>query len=249
MRSPRHRRLLVSTGVLLLLGFAFAALIDRLSVADAAAPPACDRGRATVSGGDDVRGSVLVVRVDERPLDSESSRVAVYACWRPTGRRFLLRREHHFGLDGTEPTSTMVIDRRYVGVLALTLGSHSSWASAAVWDVRSGRRLHDTRACPPDPSVEDAASGVQSVVFLPGGGMAYACDQLRLADDHGDRQIAPPGSRAHNLAVSVDLWQQHRDRLLWFTGPDRESDADETIAGQEEAHSMGLPYQRRRQPR
>jgi hypothetical protein len=49
--------------------------------------------------------------------------------------------------------------------------------------------------------------------------------------------------------VSVDLWQQHRDRLLWVTGPDHESDADENVAGQEEVHSMGLPYQPQRRPR
>ena len=189
---------------------------------------------------DGLRGKVLVVRQRQRPLAGQSSRSRVFGCWRPTGRRFLIRREHEAGLDLAQPTTATVRRGRYIGIVKYSLGGQASFALAEVWDARSHRRLYDSRACGRDSTIEEpfGTEAVEEVVFLGDGEMAYACDQLRFADRHGDRQIAPRGSNVHNLAVSA-TWHGELDRLYWATG---DRDGEQTHVMELPRRASSLPY-------
>jgi len=58
-------------------------------------------------------------------------------------------------------------------------------------------------------------SGVEDAAFLPRGGLAYECGQLRLADAKGDRQLEPPGTDVRNLGVSANA-RGFNARLYWL---------------------------------
>ena len=178
--------------------------------------PDCARGGATVIASDGLRGKVLVVRQRQRPLAGQSSRSRVFGCWRPTGRRFLIRREHEAGLDLAQPTTATVRRGRYIGIVKYSLGGQASFALAEVWDARSHRRLYDSRACGRDSTIEEpfGTEAVEEVVFLGDGEMAYACDQLRFADRHGDRQIAPRGKKRAQPGRVGDLAWGTRSAVL-----------------------------------
>ena len=205
--------------------------------AEAARPvPDCLRGGARIvadgalraDSDRPIRSRTVVVRRRLRPGANESYRANLLACWRPTGRRTVIRRESQSGLDSGEENRVTVVDDRYVGVdTFFYCGPCGTWGGAAVWDARRGRRLHRSSGCPPTQSGGFTGGGVEEVVFLRGGGMAYLCDQLRIADRRGDRQLAPPGSEPRELAVTPD---SVRERLYWVTG----------ASGSEQAHSLVL---------
>lgn len=187
--------------------------------------------RADPDGG--LRSRTVVVRRRLSPRVGENYRANLLACWRPTGRRTVIRRESQFGLDGGEENRVTIVNDRYVGVLTYYYcGICGTWGSAAVWDARRGRRLHRSAGCPRERG-EFTTGGVKEVAFLRGGGMAYLCEQLRLVDRRGDRQLAPPGSQPRELAVTPDQFSDlgsFTERLYWLTGED----------GSAELHSLAL---------
>jgi hypothetical protein len=180
-----------------------------------------------------IRSRTVVVRRRLSPGYNESYRANLLACWRPTGRRTVIRRESQSGLDGGEENRVTVVSDRFVGVHTFFYcGICGTWGGAEVWDARRGRRLHRSAGCQPTRG-DTISGGAEEVVFLRGGGMAYLCDQLRIADRRGDRQLAPPGSRPRELAVTPDPHVglgSARERLYWVTG----------AFGSEQAHSLVL---------
>ena len=185
-----------------------------LLVLVAARPPgAAAQTRSCVRGGaqlEAVAGKVRVVRVEERPRRGETRRQRLLGCWVPTGRRFTLAQERDLGADLRTRTRIAIVEERFVGVIVHYEGGVSETVRAAVWDARTRRRLADSRRC--DVERGDL-TGIDDAVFLPGGGMAYACGELRIADRAGDRQLEPPGAFARNLAVSAA--RAFTPRLYW----------------------------------
>jgi hypothetical protein len=171
---------------------------------------------AATSGGCLRGGAELVlaaghVRVVALPGGAAKRVQRLYACWTRTGRRFALSPAAGVGSNRVQSTVHIVGD--HVGSIVWT----ETRSVAALWDARTGRKLHDSRRCP----VSATARGVGEAVFLSGGAMAYSCRELRLADADGDRQLVPAGGAVNRLAVSVDTggpggppvlyWQENRD--------------------------------------
>jgi hypothetical protein len=89
-------------------------------------------------------------------------------------------------------------------------GGVSVSRTAAVWDTVKRTRLHESTVC--DETDQGDFSGVDDAAFLPRGGLAYSCGQLRIADAKGDRPLEPAGVR--NLAVSTRM-NGFGPRLYW----------------------------------
>jgi hypothetical protein len=157
-------------------------------------------------------GSVRVVSVKETPSGNVTRRDRIYGCWATTGRRFTMLESRDFGLDEIERDSFTIVDQRYAGVLSDFEGGASEARSAATFDVKTRKALHDTNPC--DEVDTGDFSGVDDVAFLPRGGIAYSCGRLRIADGHGDRQLEPPGTDVRHLAVG-DSSFSFGPRLYW----------------------------------
>ena len=78
-------------------------------------------------------------------------------------------------------------------------GGASESFTAASYDVKGRKPLHDSDAC--DSFDDGDVSGVREVVFFKNGGMAYSCGELRIADGNGDRALEPAGTAVSELAV------------------------------------------------
>jgi hypothetical protein len=164
------------------------------------ATESCTRGGAKLVAAS---GKTRVLRRKLRPrLDGETRREAVLACWAPTGKRKTLVLEREFGDDLAMRTTIEIVGGRYVGVLVRTTGGEVEDISAELWDAKRQRKLHTTEACDTDPFGE--TTGIADVVFLPGGGMAFACQRLllfRRASSRTAEELEPAGTRVGFLAV------------------------------------------------
>jgi hypothetical protein len=192
---------------------AFGALLISASPADAA--PSCSRGGATILAAS---AKTRVVSIRNRPRNQETRRHHVFGCRVPTGRRFELFYSRDFGLDLIERDRFTIVEDRYIGALRTFEGGVSESRTATVYDAFTRRKLRDGGPC--SQVDQGDFSGVDDAVFLPRGGLAYACGRLRIADAQGDRQLEPPGTDVRHLAVSLNSRGFH-SRLYWtvFVGP------------------------------
>lgn len=174
-----------------------------------AAAKSCMRDGATLLAAS---GPVRVVSVKERPRNSETRRDRVYGCRSTDGRRFTMFESRDFGLDLIQRDGFTIVSGRYVGVISLFEGGVSESRSAAVYDTRTRRRIHASTAC--DSVDSGDFSGVEDAVFFDGGGIAYACGRLRIADGKGDRELEPAGTLVRHLAVALNT-QGFIPRLYW----------------------------------
>ncbi len=193
----------------------FGDLVGAVPVADgriAARPkPDCLKSGGSLVAAD---GNVVVLRVSLRPQAGAKRQDRLFACWVPTGRRFPMLDEVQL-LDDTftGSGSIEIVGGRYVGLRLVSVTALSTARGAEVWDARTARKVHTSTPCDAAGS-SSPASGVDEAVFLPGGGMAYSCGQLRLADGHGDRQLEPPGTDVSDLAVATAA-AGNLPRLYW----------------------------------
>jgi hypothetical protein len=160
-------------------------------------------------------GSARVVSVAERPRNAETRRDRIYGCWTSTGRRFTLFVQRDFGLDLIERADLQIVDGRYIGVIRTFEGGVSESRTAATWDARRHRRVHDSGPC--DQVDAGDFSGVEDALFFHGGGLAYACGRLRIADARGDRELEPAGTDVRHLAVASHT-RGFGERLYWTAG-------------------------------
>ncbi len=191
-----------------------AALLLPAAVADAK-PPSCTRGGATL---EQASGSVRVVRRGLKTNGvNETRRDGLSACWAPTGKRFRIATERDFGDDLRSSTRIEIVDERYVGVVLTGEGGVSIGVTASVFDARKAKGLHRSRKCDAD---DDDFRGPDDVVFLPKGGMAFACGPLwlfRTASQKAPTLLEPAGSGARSLGLS-DGSDSFVDRLHWTLG-------------------------------
>ncbi len=191
-----------------------AALLLPAAVADAK-PPSCIRGGATL---EQASGNVRVVRRGLKTNGvNETRRDGLSACWAPTGKRFRIATERDFGDDLRSSTRIEIVDERYVGVVLTGEGGVSIGVTASVFDARKAKRLHRSRKCDAD---DDDFRGPDDVVFLPKGGMVFACGPLwffRNAAQKTATQLEPAsaGARSLGLAHGSDSFI---DRLYWTLG-------------------------------
>jgi hypothetical protein len=192
-------------------------LLTCLAALLAAAPAHAAAKSCTRDGGKllAASASVRVVSVDERPRNSETRRDRIYGCRSNDGRRFTMFESRDFGLDLIQRDDFAILDGRYVGVISDFEGGVSESRSAAVYDTKTRKRIHASTGC--DSVDFGDFSGVQDAVFFSGGGMAYACSRLRIADGHGDRELEPAGTVVMHLAVSENTIG-FRTRLYWTVG-------------------------------
>jgi len=191
-----------------------AALLLPAAAADAKAP-SCTRGGFAL---EQASGKVRIVTKDLKTNGvNETRREAVSACWTSTGKRFRIATERDFGDDLRSSTRIEIVDERYVGVVLTGEGGVSIGVTASVFDARQAKRLHRSTACDAD---DDDFRGPDDVVFLPGGGMAFACGALylfRTASTTTPQQLEPVTARARSLALSSHS-DSFIDRLYWTLG-------------------------------
>jgi hypothetical protein len=168
--------------------------------APAQAAPSCTRDGAKLLAAS---GSVRVVSLKGKRGKTETRHDRILGCRTSTGRRFTMFEAIDHGLDEIRRDTFTIVQGRYVGVFTDFEGGTGDSFTAATYDVVKRKRLHTTSACDAD---ED---GVDEAVFFKNGGIAYACNQLRVADGKGDRQIEPAGTGVQQLAVSAG------SRLYW----------------------------------
>jgi hypothetical protein len=193
---------------------AAASLLAALPALAAAKAPRCTRGGATLITA---QGGTAIVGQKLRPRNSETRRTRILACRIPTGRRFTMFDSRDFGLDLIERDGYEILfGGRFIGVIRDFEGGVSESRTAELWSVVQRRRLHDTKPC--SEIDRGDLSGIDDAVFWASGirsaGMAYACDQLRIADGKGDRQVEPATARVRNLAVSQNSFN-FGPRLYW----------------------------------
>jgi hypothetical protein len=180
-----------------------------LSAAAAQAAPNCSRG-----GGKVVAASakVRVIAIANEPKNQESRRDHILGCRVATGRRFELFFARDFGLDLIERDDYQIVEERYIGVLRDFEGGVSESRTAATYDTFTRKKLRNSGPC--DSVDTGDFSGVEDAVFLPRGGLAYACGRLRISDSKGDRELEPPGTDVRHLAVSFNT-RDFNSRLYW----------------------------------
>lgn len=194
---------------------AIAVILSTLGVVAATAPaahaaaPSCQRGGAKLLAAD---GATRVVSIKEKARNSETRRDRILGCRTTTGRRFTLFLARDFGLDLIERDRFQIVDERYIGVIRHFEGGASESRSAATWDARRRTQVHTSSAC--DEVDFGDFSGVTDAAFFHGGGLAYACGRLHIADARGDREIEPPGTDVHHLAVASNTFG-FGERLYW----------------------------------
>lgn len=185
------------------------------AAADAAAKKACLRGKAKLEA---TSGDVRVVRVKAKKTSSQQTRhEKLLACWAKTGKRIVINEESDFGLDNIARTKVEIVEGRYVGVRAENEGGVSMSIVARVYDARTSKLLHTSKAC--DELDRGEFAGVDDVAFLDGGGMAMACNRLYLyrRADSALETLEPAGTDVRQLGVSrysYGFWQ----RLFWVVG-------------------------------
>ena len=193
------------------LGLTAATALAALAVSAAAAQaaPNCSRG-----GGKVVAASakVRVIAIANEPKNQESRRDHILGCRVATGKRFELFFARDFGLDLIERDDYEIVEERYIGVLRDFEGGVSESRTAATYDTFTRKKLRNSGPC--DSVDTGDFSGVEDAVFLPRGGLAYACGRLRISDSKGDRELEPPGTDVRHLAVSFNT-RGFNSRLYW----------------------------------
>ena len=149
-------------------------LFALLASAAEAKTPSCTRGGAKLEAAD---GKVRVVRKKLELTKQRTRREALMACWTSSGKRKTIVLEEDLGDDLVTHSALEIVDERYVGIVTDFVGGVSDSRSAAVWDAKTRRRLHASKACDVD---QGDFSGVDDVAFLPRGGMAMSCRKLLL---------------------------------------------------------------------
>jgi uncharacterized protein YkwD len=183
-----------------------------------AAPKSCTRGGATTVASE-ARESVVAVKA--KPVDGYPT-AKLYACAASTGKRVYLFSSTLPNDERHEDDAFTFIDGRHLGVtVSIGMGIGGTY-KGAVYDLKTGRPTHTTRPCD-DYSLSDTDSGPDAIVFLPGGGIAYTCGRLRIADAKGDRDVEPAGSEVSHLAYG-------NGRLYWTL----------TVGGQETVKSLDV---------
>jgi hypothetical protein len=177
--------------------------------AAAQAAPNCSRG-----GGKVVAASakVRVISIPNKPKNQETRRDHILGCRVATGKRFEMFFARDFGLDLIEHDTYEIVQERYIGVLRDFEGGVSESRTAATYDTFTRKKLRTSGPC--DSVDTGDFSGVEDAVFLPRGGLAYACGRLRISDSKGDRELEPPGTDVRNLAVSFNT-RGFNSRLYW----------------------------------
>jgi hypothetical protein len=191
-----------------LLPAAIAALLIASPSAHAAAP-SCQRDGATLLAAS---AGLRVVSIAEKHGRGETRHDHIYGCLTSNGKRFTLFNSVDHGLDEIQRDTYTLIQGRYVGVATEFEGGVSESFTAASYDVKGRKKLHDADAC--DSFDDGVVSGVREVVFFKNGGMAYSCGQLRIADGHGDRALEPAGTDVSELAVAGGGFDSGQ-RLYW----------------------------------
>jgi hypothetical protein len=216
-------KLTLGTLVLIVLGV----LAVAGPAADAAKTKSCTRGGAKLVAAD---GGVRVVRVRAaRQSKQETRREHVLACWTKTGKRTVVNREVDFGLDNIARTRVEIVDARYVGVEAQNEGGVSESLQARIYDTRSGKLLHDSKAC--EAGDTDDHVGVDDAAFLSGGGMAMACQKLLLFRKAGSAMetLEPQGTWVRQVGVSEGSFG-FGQRLFWIVGLDGDAEVTKSMA-------------------
>jgi hypothetical protein len=163
----------------------------------AQAAPSCTRDGAKLLAAS---GSVRVVSMKDQRGKTETRHDRVLGCRSSTGRRFTMFESVDHGEDSIQHDTLTIYGNRYVGVDTTIEGGASLDRRAATYDTNARKRLHTTQPC--DAFDRGDVGGIVDVVFFKNGAMAYACDQLRIADGKGDRQLEPQGTTVGRLAVS-----------------------------------------------
>jgi hypothetical protein len=173
--------------------------------------PSCYRGGAILVQAE---STTRIVHFKHKP--GRRGDDALLACWEPTGRRHKIVPEVFVG------TQLEVVEGRWVGGLvtrdtAKANGGATLSTTAFVYDAELQKTVHRSTACNDSPHRVggDAFVGVDSVAFLPYGGMAFACDRLLLFRDrtaYAPEELEPPGTPILSVAFS----RYHRvARLFW----------------------------------
>ena len=185
--------------------------------AEAAGKRSCLRGNAKLEASS---GATRVVRAKApRQSAQETRREHLFACWTKTGRRVVVNREVDFGLDNIARTRIQIVDGRYVGVVAHNEGGVSESLQSRVYDARTGKLLHTSKAC--EAGDTDDHVGIDDVAFLDGGGMAMACMKLLLFRRAGSAMetLEPQGTWVRQVGVSHYSFG-FGQRLFWDVGLD-----------------------------
>ena len=185
------------------------------SAAGAAKKPSCMRGDAKLEAAS---GGVRVVRVKaKRQSAPETRREHVLACWTKTGKRIVVNREIDHGLDNIARTRVEIVEGRYVGVVAHNEGGVSESLDARIYDARTSRLLHTSKACSEGDT--DDHIGIDDAAFLDGGGMAMACNKLLLFRGAGSAMetLEPQGTWVRQVGVSHHSFG-FGQRLFWVVG-------------------------------
>ena len=168
------------------------------------------RGRKCTRGGAKLVAASGTVRIVRVKLQAEPGQryEKLLGCRTTNGRRFTLLYESEIPDELYTGTSFTVVGDRYIGAISRFSGAVRDGASAMVWDARTRRLIHTSHSnCRPSSD----SYGIFEAVFLPGGAMAYRCDQagLFLADAKGDHRHEPGEANPSDLAAS--------DRRLFWT--------------------------------
>jgi hypothetical protein len=157
--------------------YALATLALSLLLAPAADAKAksCTRGGAKLEAA---AGNARVVSRELKLRRQETRRVALLACWAPTGTRKRMLVEQDVGEDLITRVRIELVDDRYVGLDVEFEGGASESTTAAVWDAKTRKRLHTSKRC--DEFDQGDFSGPEDVEFLPKGGLAFSCGALWL---------------------------------------------------------------------
>jgi hypothetical protein len=177
--------------------------------APAHAAPSCTRDGANLLAA---APGLRVVSWAEKHGRGETRHDRVLGCLTSNGKRFTLFASVDHGLDEIQHDAFTLVGGRFVGVFTEFEGGVSESFTAATYDVKLRKRLHDTSAC--DSFDDGVVSGVRDAVFFKSGGIAYSCGQLRIADGHGDRQLEPAGTDVSDLAVASG-GTENGPRLYW----------------------------------
>jgi hypothetical protein len=186
------------------------ALAAVVLVPGASAPPTASapttESKSCARQGDALVAAGRRVHVVRRRLARrfERTRHELAACWTPTGRRTRLGIESQSA--GAEVVIDMevdLVDDRYVGVVRHEMAGAGEARTAAIYDARTGRELHNTSAC---LGQRGRFEGISEVVFFNSGGLAFTCNRLlvfRRASSQTAEQIEPFGTFVESLGIST----------------------------------------------
>ena len=158
-----------------------------------------------------MRGGARLIAADEVVRVVRVSGNRFLGCRTTTGRRFTLFRKQAIG----EGDQFSIIQGTYIGVMRTFTSEGGVSHRAMSWNSLTRRKLFDTSGsvCDRTQLSPGGLTGVEEAVFLPGGAIAYSCDELRIISRTGDREIEPPGTKVAWLAASDP--DSFLPRLFW----------------------------------